>query len=163
MTGKAFIRNHFRRYYRRGVWSFCWRIGVESTVAGLVAATLLFFLRAPGRDLAGLTYGEFTLVAIVICPVPETLLLQALPLVIARKLKASFRAQVAVGTCVFGLAHVGAGIGTVLAAGLVGGFYFSFTYAFWQRKGHWPAFLATAGSHTIHNTITVALAGILGG
>ncbi len=162
MRVRKFIRSHFRRYYRRSLWSFAWRIGVESTVVSLVAGVLLFFLRAPERDLSGISYETIALLAIVFAPVFETLILQALPLLIARKLKASFGAQVALGTGIFALAHCAEGIATVLAAGIVCGFYFCFTYAFWQRKGHWPAFLATAGSHAVHNAISVAMMGIFG-
>lgn len=162
MPVRKFIRNHFRRYYRRSLWSFTWRIGVESTVVAIVAAVPLFFLGVPGRDLSGISYETFALLAVVFAPVFETLILQAPLLLSAWKLGGSFGAQVAVGTIFFALAHYWAGIGTVLAAGIVGGFYFSFTYAFWQRKGHWPAFLATAGSHAIHNAISVALMGIFG-
>jgi hypothetical protein len=151
------IRRHFRRYLRRPLWPFSWRIGVESTLASLVAGIALSAFGAPDRDLSGIPPEAFALLAIIVAPVTETLVLQAFPIFISRKLGGSFVTQTAVGTIVFALAHLGEGIATTISAGVVGGFYFSFAYALWRRRGRWPAFLATAGAHAVHNAIAVAL------
>ena len=77
---------------------------------------------------------------------------------IARSLcRAGVARQTLVSLAVFFVAHVPSGLSTALAAGLVGGFYFAFTYVFWRRAAWWTAFWVTAASHFLHNAIAVAL------
>jgi len=92
----------------------------------------------------------------------ETLLMQALPIFIARKINASIKAQIITGTVVFSVFHLTEGFGAFISAGIIGGFYFSFTYAHWRTKSRWQAFWVTAGSHAIHNTIAFILILIFG-
>ena len=45
----------------------------------------------------------------------------------------------------------------IVAAGIIGGFYFSFAYAHWRKQSRWQAFWVTAGAHAIHNSIAFAM------
>jgi hypothetical protein len=151
------IKNHFERYYQRDAWNFCWRIGVESTVASFVVAILVGLLGAPERELPDWSTGVMFVFIVILAPIFETLIMQALPIYIARKLHASFRAQVITGTTVFALCHLAEGIAAIIAAGIIGGFYFSFAYAHWREQSRWQAFWVTAGAHAIHNSIAFAM------
>jgi len=153
------IKNHFKRYLQRQPWDFCWRIGLESTIIGIIIAAVLTVFGAPEREFPNWGIIEMFVVLVIIAPLLETLLLQALPIFVARKLKASFPVQIIFGTIVFGVCHIPEGFVAVIAAGIVGGFYFSFAYAHWRMKSRLQAFWVTAGSHAIHNFISfIALA-----
>jgi len=157
-----FIKRHFERYYQRNAWDFCWRIGVESTVASFVVAILLSVLGAPERELPDWSTGTMFVFIVILAPVFETLIMQALPIYIARKLHASFRTQVIAATTVFTLCHLAEGIAAIIAAGIIGGFYFSFAYAHWRKQSRWQAFWVTGAAHAIHNSIAFAFMLIAG-
>ncbi len=148
-----FIKNHFKKYRRRTAWDFCWRIAVESTVVSFAVAILLSVLGAPEREFPDWSVGAMFVMIVLFAPVFETLLLQALPIYIARKLHASFSTQVIIATTVFALCHLAEGVAAFVAAGIIGGFYFSFAYAHWRSQSRWQAFWVTAGGHAIHNSI----------
>lgn len=156
------IRNHFKRYIRRKPWDFCWRIAVESLVVSLFVAVFLSVLNAPERQLPDWQRSEIAAFAVLIAPPVETLVMQALPIFIARILKGSFGVQILAGTVVFSLFHIPEGIATFISAGIVGGFYFSFAYARSRRKSRWKAFWVTALSHAIHNGIAFMILLLLG-
>jgi uncharacterized membrane protein YeaQ/YmgE (transglycosylase-associated protein family) len=154
---------HFERYKQKSPWDFCWKIAVEGIVLSLVAAAILaFILGEPQPQFLERPMWEIFLVAVLIAPPVETLLLQALPVFVARKLKASFRVQVIVSTVIFMACHIPEGFITTISAGLVGGFYFAFTYVHWRQKSRWTGFWVTSLSHTIHNGIAVGLLAVLG-
>jgi len=154
---------HFERYKQRSPWDFCWRIAVEGTVLSLLAATVLaLILGGPQREFLEWPMWVIFLVTVLIGPPVETLLLQALPVFVARKLKASFRVQVIVSLVVFTACHIPEGFITTISAGMVGGSYFAFTYVHWRQKSRWTAFWVTALSHTMHNGIAVGLLAVLG-
>jgi hypothetical protein len=155
------IQQHFQKYRERKPWDFCWRIAIEGTVVSLVASICLSVFDVAERDIK-LRFPDLLLLGVVIAPVLETLIFQALPIWIARRCHASFSVQVTASLIPFFLAHVIEGIGTGIAAGLVGGFYFAFTYAHWREQGRWTAFWTTAVSHSIHNGILIPLAFGLG-
>ena len=157
-----FLLNHFKRYLERKPLDFCWRIGLESVAVSLAVAFLTELWGIPERDFPDWSVGTIFLFIIVLAPPFETLLLQALPIYIARKLKATFRMQIIIATLVFVIFHLAEGVATVIAAGLIGGFYFSFTYAHWRTKSRWQAFWVTTGSHVIHNGIVFILMLIFG-
>ncbi len=157
------LRKHFERYRQRNAWDFCWRIAIEGTILSLLAAAVIsIILIEPEREFPDWGIGMLFLVMVVIAPPVETLLLQALPIFIARKFNASFRLQIIVSTAVFAACHFLEGIVTGIAAGLIGGFYFAFTYAHWREKSRWTSFWVTAVSHSIHNGICIGLLALLG-
>lgn len=154
---RQWIKNHFQRYLQRQPWDFCWRIGVESTIVSIAVAILLGLFGVSDRVFPDVSMGVIFLSIVFVAPVLETLLMQALPIFVARKFQASFKTQVICATVVFALFHVLEGFAAFLAAGIVGGFYFSFAYAHWRTKGRWLAFWVTAGGHAIHNAIAFVL------
>jgi hypothetical protein len=153
----TWLRRHFRRYWRREPWDFCWRIAIEGTLVSLAAALVVSILGAEGRKLE-INFPALLCIGVIVAPVLETLLFQALPVCLARLCKASFAQQVVASVVPFFLAHAVEGLATGVAAGLVGGFYFAFSYARWCRKSAWTAFWVTAASHAIHNGILIPLA-----
>ena len=152
-----YIKIHFLKYFQKRPWNFCWKIGVESTVVSTIAGILLLMLGTSERVLPDWPMWTMFFVIVIFAPVLETLLMQALPIFIARKANASFRTQIIIGTIVFSIMHLKEGWGTFISAGIVGGFYFSFAYAYWRRKNRWQAFWVTAGSHAVHNAIAFVL------
>lgn len=155
------IRNHFHRYRQRTPWDFCWRITIEGFLISLAVGIVLGFLDLADRDL-DMSLPVFVLFAVVLAPLLETLVLQALPVWIARLAKARFSTQVIASLVPFCFAHLVEGIGTAIAAGLVGGFYFAFTYAHWRESSRWTAFWTTSLSHAMHNAAAITLAVVLG-
>lgn len=157
------LTRHFERYKQRNAWSFCWRIAIEGTILSLLfAGVLSLIIMEPERGFPDWGIGTFVLVVVLIAPPAETVFLQALPIYVARRFKASFRLQIIVSTVVFAACHIPESIVTAVAAGVVGGFYFAFTYAHWRQKSRWTAFWVTAVSHCIHNGICIAILVLLG-
>ncbi|MHC4616612.1 MAG: CPBP family glutamic-type intramembrane protease [Planctomycetota bacterium] len=158
------MTKHFETYKQRSPWDFCWRIAIEGTLLSLLAAAVLtLIIGEPEREFLDWPMAVIFLLAVLIAPPVETLLLQALPVFVARKLKASFRVQVIVSTLTFTACHITEGFITTISAGVVGGFYFAFTYAHWRQKSRWTSFWVTALSHTIHNGIAAGLLALLSG
>ncbi len=155
------IREHFRRYRQRKPWDFCWRIAIEGTLVALAISFILEILDLPEREMP-FGIGELIIVGVVIAPILETLLFQAFPVWIARLCKARFSIQVVSSVVPFFLVHAIEGIQTGIAAGLISGFYFAFTYVHWREKRRWTAFWVTTTSHAIHNAIAIPLALALG-
>jgi len=158
------LRRHFERYRQRSAWDFCWRIAVEGTILGLIfAGVVSLIVTEPEEEFPDWGVATELLVIVVIAPLVETLLLQSLPIFVARKFNASFRLQVIVSMVLFAACHFYfEGIVTGIAAGVIGGFYFAFTYAHWREKSRWTAFWVTAVSHAIHNGIVIGLAMLAG-
>ena len=161
-----FIFNHFRKYRQMSSpWTFCWKITIERFIVGFVnvliiififpsivnkqlSATLFLFVKSP----------ILLIIGVILAPSIETILLQGVPIKIARSLRASFNVQVLVSTIAFAAPHFLTGLATGISAGIVGGFYHSFTYAHWIDKSGWTAFWTTAVAHMLHNlTIFIIL------
>jgi hypothetical protein len=154
---KRLIR-HFQRYRKRSPWAFCWRITIEGLLVSLLCAFILALLFPElDREFPDWNVGTMFLVIVVIGPVAETLLFQALPIFVARKFNASFSWQIISSMAIFAGLHFLDGILAGIAAGMVGGFYFAFTFAHWREKSRWTAFWVTAVSHALNNSIAFAL------
>ena len=154
----SWLKNHFQQYRTRSPWGFCWRITVEGLVVSLAIAALGKLSGLPDRNF----HFPFSLpvvlfLVVIVAPVIETLLLQALPIWIARRFKAIFAIQLIASCALFGAAHIPEGILTFVAAGLIGGFYFAFTYAHWRETSRWTAFWTTAASHSMHNGVAMLI------
>jgi hypothetical protein len=151
------VKSHFRRYGERKPWGFCWRIAIEGTLVTLAVGVILGLLGLGERDLK-MDFAVLVFAGVIAAPLLETLLFQAFPVWIARLCKARLSIQIVASVVPFFLVHAIEGIGTGIAAGLIGGFYFAFTYVHWRVRGRWAAFWVTAVSHSIHNGILIALA-----
>jgi hypothetical protein len=57
----------------------------------------------------------------------------------------------------FAAAHFTEGLAVGVGAGLVGGFYFAFTYVHRRERSRWTALWTTAVCHGIHNAIAILL------
>jgi len=101
--------------------------------------------------------------ALVLAPLSETILCQVIPVGIIRKLRGGFWAQVMFSNMIFAILHFWIlGFIPGMTAGLIGGFYFGFTYVHWRRKGIGPAYWSTALVHFLYNFV-ILTAFILGG
>jgi len=161
-VSQSWLIRHFDRYKRRSPWSFCWRITIESYIVALAAAYLLDLLfHLPGRSIGAATPALFIEV-VLMAPVIETFISQAFPIFAARVFRASFRMQVFISMVVFAVPHFYYGIISGICAGLIGGFYFGFTYAHWMQKSRWTAFWIVALSHSLHNGFPFVLLILLG-
>ena len=157
------IARHLRRYRERKPWDFCWRIGLESTVVGFIAATLLgVVFDEPTRDLLDWPMPVAFRLWLVVAPPIETLIFQAFPIFIVRALKGSIRFQILVSTFLFSAAHLSEGIVTGLSAGAIGGLYYAFAYAHWRSQSRWQALWITTVCHGISNGICFILLVVLG-
>lgn len=152
---KKWVIQHFQRYCERSPWDFCWRISLEGTIVSLLLAFLLAPFGVALRDISSTSGGELLFLGVIVAPLFETLIFQALPVWIARLYKAGFAVQLLSSIVPFFLAHVTEGLGTGLCAGLVGGFYFAFTYVHWRKISLWTAIWTTAVSHAIHNGLVI--------
>lgn len=157
------VRWLLRRYEGRSPWSFCWRNALEQT---LISIAIAAFLTAMEALIGTLAIEEIDpaeseeivltlLLYLVIGPFFETLELQALPIFIARKFKAGLGVQVLVSGALFAALHFMKEdpILSGLAAGIPGGLYLGFAYAYWCRESHWTAICVCTVSHALCNVI----------
>ncbi|ACB75495.1 CPBP family glutamic-type intramembrane protease [Opitutus terrae] len=98
---------------------------------------------------------------VVLAPFFETLLLQALPVGAVRIFDGGFRAQLLAGWLMFAVAHLVNGLGSALVAGLVGGFYLSFTYTHWRTQSFRSALWMTCSMHALYNLVLFATIAVL--
>ena len=155
------VARHFA--WARGLptWRFLWWIvGERMAVKLVVLVALRLVTDLPDRaDLIDLQASPmlFLAAAVIVAPLIETALLQAVPIELARTLRLGFGVQVMIATGLFAAVHFVSGIVTGMVAGLVGGFYLSFTYAHWRGTSRSTAFLITSAAHAINNAILVAI------
>lgn len=149
---------HFSRYRKRKPWAFCWRIAIEGLLVSILCALVLALLFPDlHRESIDWSAAEIFMAIVILAPVFETLLFQALPIFAARKFNAPFSWQIIISMAIFASLHFLEGIGAGIAAGMVGGFYFAFTYAHWRQKSRWTAFWVTAVAHAFNNAVAFAL------
>jgi hypothetical protein len=141
---------HFRRYRRMEPLPFCIRITVEGLIVSVIVGVLAGLAGIQDRPIM-ISKEALFIAAVFLAPPIETLLLQGLPVFLARLFRVAFTGQVVFATLVFALAHLSNGIASFLAAGIGAGFYFGFTYVHWREKSRWTAFWVTALSHCLHN------------
>ena len=157
------IKNHFQNHSERSFGKFVWYIGAESTLASLCAAAVLtLLLKEPEREFLSWSLIETFLYVVILAPVLETLLCQALPILILRLFTDSVPAQIGFSTLLFAALHFPEGIGVGISAGVVGGFYFAFAFTVFCKKSAWQAIAATALCHAIHNGIAFLLIALSG-
>jgi uncharacterized membrane protein len=88
---------------------------------------------------------------IVISPIIETVILQALPVFVVKHLGLKFIGQIIFSIIPFAVLHFSRSIGAGIGAGFIGGFYSAFTFTHWRQKSLWTAFWVTALSHGLYN------------
>jgi hypothetical protein len=152
------IAGHFAAHRRRSKWQFFWRISIEGL---LVPIALMLAISAavdiPERtDLNGIEPVKLFLLVVFVAPFIETLISQAFPVMIARRLRFGFWAQVFFSIPFFALPHWGSGVATVIGAGVISGFYIAFTYVHWREQSFRTALWMTSGVHAFHNLMLIA-------
>ncbi len=153
------IRLHFENYRRMAPWEFIWKISVEGLAVSVVLAFLLDWFTAiePRSDLVGQSLPQLFIGAVLVAPVLETLLMQSVPISLARGVRLGFSGQVGFSALLFAVAHFWvAGVGSGICAGIVGGFYLAFTYAHWRERSFSHALWITIGTHAVRNLAAVA-------
>lgn len=152
------LKAHFHKHRQRKPWDFCWKVAVEGVIVSIIPAVILVILiGGPEREFLSWPVPTMLAFILVIAPVFETLLLQALPVAIARWLNAGFKVQILASLIPFTLLHLPEGIPAGICAGLVGGFYLAFTYVHWREKSLWTALWTTTVSHLIRNSFSAAV------
>jgi hypothetical protein len=148
---------HFSRLERLGKWSFLWRSWLEAVVIAYVIGEVLqgFFPAGPRTDLQGLPLVQLVALVAVIGPLFETVAFQCLPLELTAALGLRRAARLIISIVPFALMHQFAGVPTVVAAGVVGGFYFAFTYERWRRESLMAGVLMTFLLHSSYNLVGV--------
>lgn len=150
----GWIRSHFRKHRHRPPWGFCWRVGLEGMLVSMLAAlALLPVVEDDPAEMFTWPLAAIFIVIVIVAPVLETLLCQALPVAIARRFTRRFAVQVIVALIPFAILHFFNGIASGICAGVIGGFYFAFTYVHWREHARWTAFWVTAVSHALHNGV----------
>ena len=108
--------------------------------------------------LAGVDTKVVTIIGVlVVAPVLETLLLQSLPIEVARRFRGRRWVQLAAGAVPFAALHFIGGIASGLAAGVVGGLFFAYTYLEGRERSWATATVATAVVHFLHNLVILPL------
>ena len=152
-----------RRYERFSPWPFCLLITLEGLAVGLVLSLTLVLIRkavkAPKKKgrFEDMSSVEHAFACLLFAPIVETLLFQALIIGALKWMGMGLGTQVAASAFLFALAHFGESIAVGVAAGIPGGLYYGFTFAFWLQDSFWTAFWVTAVSHFLHNLLITAM------
>jgi len=149
------IAEHFDAHRGRDKLQFFWRVTVEGLLIPsgiLFAIQAVFDLRSTGV-LGNINSMPLFIGAVILSPIIETVLLQVLPVMVARHFGAGHRIQILAATVLFAASKFPFGIETGILTGLVGGFYLAFTYVHWERESFNSALLMTFGAHATHNLV----------
>ena len=169
-----------RRYERFSPWLFCLLIALEgfavsialsiahARIQKMARARIQKAAKAPKEQTAakapkekerfeGMSPARVAFRALLYAPVVETLLCQGAFIFILKEQGQGMGTQVAVSAFLFALIHFTESIGVGIAAGIPGGLYFGFTFAFWLQDSFWTAFWVTAVSHFLHNLLPIAV------
>jgi hypothetical protein len=155
----GWLRRHFRRHERRSPGDYLWRVTLETFLITVTVAILIGLLGVEDREIKK-DFETFAISAILIAPWLETLLLQMLPVGLARLCGAGRSVQLILSMIVFAALHFMGSLASGLGPGIVGGFYLAFTYTHWRRHSRTRAFWMTTAQHMIHNTGAVILMGV---
>jgi hypothetical protein len=155
------IYTHFYRHTFRKPWDFCWRITIEETLVKFLMTLFIFPFYKPGPQPLRFDLLDNFVYAVIIAPLVETLIFQSFIITVSQKFKRNFSSQIMFSTVAFTAAHLLGGMEAAITAGLVGGFYLSFTYAHWSKQSHFLAFQITAGTHALGNALLLVLIALL--
>ena len=169
------------RYEGRSPWSFCWRIMLEMHVVLILVGLLMAGVHAvldilfsgfedswrfndggygllPEQfDSAGSALETIlmALLMIALFPAFETLI-QAIPIIIARKYKAGLGVQVLASAALFAaLVFLIEPDLYGFAVGILGGLYLGFTFAYWQRESPATAWWMTMALHGLRIALSI--------
>jgi len=131
---------------------------VKLIVGIIIGLTIGLVAPQAGEPKIVITNPIITIIALVfISPIFETLLLQTLPIELARRFNRSVYTQFCAGMIPFALLHFAAGITAGIAAGVVGGVFFSYAYLECREESWKKATVVTCINHFIHNLVVLPL------
>jgi hypothetical protein len=93
------------------------------------------------------------LVGVMVMPLIETILLQLIPVEIARRFSSRFWPQVLPSWLLFAALHFTNSLENGFSAGLIGGWYFALTYYLFRSKSTWHASMGTFILHASSNFV----------
>jgi hypothetical protein len=152
-----YVRKHFSCLAENEKWPFLWRTWLEAVLLAYIVANIVtfFFPAGPRSDLAQMTLWGLLGLVLIVGPLFETLAFQCLPWEFTSTLRVRRSLRFLLSVVPFALAHHFAGMPTVLAAGIVGGFYFAFTYERWRKESLVVAVVMTFLLHSSFNLVGV--------
>jgi hypothetical protein len=111
----------------------------------------------PRTNLENISASTYVWSIIIFGPIIETVVLQALPVYIARLIGLKFTGQILFSIIPFAILHFSRSLSAGIGAGIIGGFYSAFTYVHWRTKSTWTALWVTAFSHGLYNLALFAM------
>ena len=141
----------------KNILQFVLRILAQQfTVKIIVAILLTFLLQETYKSKIVITNPLLVIIGIIVlAPILETLFFQTLMIELTKRVKKSYFIQFCAGMIPFAIVHFFHGIIIGIAAGVVGGFFFTYTYLEWRKESRWKATGVTALTHCLHNTIVL--------
>ena len=134
---------------------FILRLVTQYFVVKLIVALFLAFVLQDIDNTEIIVTHPLAIIVIFVFVVPivETLLLQTFMIELSRRLRYPISVQFCAGMIPFALLHFQAGIATGIAAGVIGGVFFSYAYLECRGDSWWKATGVTCVTHHIHNVI----------
>lgn len=132
-----------------------------SVILGVLLFVITFSLYSLSYKFFGYRYvlpvvNPFSVISVVlISPVVETLLLQALPFMIGRYLNFDNKIIIIISVLVFALVHSSNGLQPLIINGFVSGIYLACCYSIFSRMNIAIAIVTTTIVHAVHNSIVV--------
>jgi hypothetical protein len=93
------------------------------------------------------------LLGVIVFPLIETILLQLIPVEVARRFSGRFWPQVLPSWLLFAAVHFPNSLENGFSAGIIGGWYFALTYYLFRSKSIWHASAATFVLHASANFV----------
>lgn len=97
--------------------------------------------------------GFIFVMVVILAPPIETLMLQLVPILLARRVGLPTVLQFAMGSVPFAALHFTSGVVSGLAAGVVGGVILSLAYLTFVNQSRVLAFVVTMAVHSFHNMV----------
>ena len=93
------------------------------------------------------------LAGVIVMPLIETILLQLIPVEVARRFSSRFWPQVLPSWLLFAAVHFSNSFQSGFSAGIIGGWYFALTYYLFRPKSTWHALTTTFILHASSNFV----------
>lgn len=142
---------YFDKKKKNGIVRYCLLFSFIQIIFSLLLA-LVFIVVDESEDPVKHTF----FFAVIIAPILETILLQALPFIVCRKLGLRRWLTFIMMSVPFALLHHHSGYLSVINA-FLGGVIFSATFIVWEKKTYYHALLVTMVIHSLHNLFFVLI------
>jgi hypothetical protein len=148
------IREHFNKLTNFKIFPFIFSVCLEQLSISLVVGYIISLIFPDKYFKDPFDWNHiffFRLYAIFVGPIIETLLFQAIPIKILWRLTKSKKICLIGSILLFAVVHIFQGWLNGFPSGVIGGFYYAFSYFIWRERNVKYAFLITAGIHMIYN------------